>query len=218
MGEQPDDVRRRPLPADMDRLLHDLRGPLNSATMHAEVLRRSRPDDPQAGQSLRTLVDQLGRMAELLHAAFEVLALERGDMRRVSLGDVVAAAVAEPELSATVVAPGAWPDVVVDERLARLAVSHLVRNAVEATEGPRPPEVGPAILGDGRVALQVRSWGPGLPGANPKALIRLLHSRKPGHRGLGLPIADRVARLHGGALAFESTGNGTLVTLILPSP
>jgi signal transduction histidine kinase len=217
MGERPDDVRRRPLPADMDRLLHDLRGPLNSATMHAEVLRRARPDDPQAGQSLRTLIEQLGRMAELLHGAFEVLALERGDVRSVNLRDVVVAALAEPELSGAVVVSGPWPDVVVDERLARVAVSHLVRNAIEATEGGRPPEVSAAAIGSGRVALRVRNWGSGLPSANPKALIRLLHSRKPGHRGLGLPIVDRVARLHGGSLAFESPGDGALVTLILPA-
>jgi len=29
-----EDARRRDLPADLERLLHDLRGPLNSAVMH----------------------------------------------------------------------------------------------------------------------------------------------------------------------------------------
>jgi signal transduction histidine kinase len=217
MGEQPDDVLRRPLPADMDRLLHDLRGPLNSATMHAEVLKRARADEPQAGQSLRTLIEQLGRLAELLHCAFEVLALERGDVRRVGLRDIVVSALAEPELSRAVLAGGPWPDVLVDERLARVAIGHLVRNAIEATGAGRPPEVSAHVLADGRVTLRVRDWGPGLPSANPKALIRLLHSRKPGHRGVGLPIADRVARLHGGTLGFESPGTGALVTLTWPA-
>jgi len=48
-------------------------------------------------------------------------------------------------------------------------------------------------------------------------LIRLFHSSKPGHRGLGLVTADRIARLHEGSLEFESPPDGALVTLVLPA-
>jgi signal transduction histidine kinase len=58
-----DDPARRPLPADLGRLLHDLRGPLNSLTMHAEVLKRTVRDDAAAEDSLRTVLDQLGRLS-----------------------------------------------------------------------------------------------------------------------------------------------------------
>ena len=40
-----DDPARCPLPAVLGRLLHDLRGPLNSLTMHVEVLKRTVRDD-----------------------------------------------------------------------------------------------------------------------------------------------------------------------------
>jgi signal transduction histidine kinase len=73
-----------------------------------------------------------------------------------------------------------------------------------------------AIDAPGEAQLRVRDWGTGLRTTDARLLIKLLRSNKPGHRGLGLVIADRVARLHGGALRFESPGDGAIVTLAVP--
>jgi signal transduction histidine kinase len=88
--------------------------------------------------------------------------------------------------------------------------------ATAAASGAQPPRVGASVEGD-ETRVTVRDWGPGLRTTNANLLIRLLHSTKPGHRGLGLVIAERIARLHGGTLAFESPADGTLVTLALPT-
>jgi len=213
-----DDPGRRPLPPDLGRLLHDLRGPLNSLTMHAEVLKRTVGDDPLAADSLRTVLEQLGRLAEMLPAAFAVASLERGDWGVVDLGAVAAAARGDAGGPVTL-ADGRWPTVRGDAELLTLALAHLFRNAVEATAaaaGAPPPQVGASVDGE-ETRVTVRDWGPGLRTTDAKLLIRLLHSTKPGHRGLGLVTAERIARLHGGTLAFESPGAGTLVTLSLPT-
>ena len=55
----------RPLPAELARLLHDLRGPLNSAVMHLEVLKRTVAGDPAAAESLRTVLQQLARLSDI---------------------------------------------------------------------------------------------------------------------------------------------------------
>jgi signal transduction histidine kinase len=212
-----DDPGRRPLPPDLGRLLHDLRGPLNSLTMHAEVLKRTVGDDAGAEESLRTVLQQLARLAEMLPAAFHVASLECGPWASVDLG-AVAAAAGRAAGGPVQLATGAWPAVVGDAGLLTEALAQLFRNAVEATAavgGTRPPEAR-AVVEDGATRVTVRDWGPGLRTTNPKLLIRLLHSTKPGHRGLGLVTVERIARLHGGRLAFESPGDGTLVTLTLP--
>ena len=67
-----DDPQRRVLPADLARILHDLRGPLNSLTMHLEVLKRTASGDTGAEESLRTALQQLGRLAEMMPAALAV--------------------------------------------------------------------------------------------------------------------------------------------------
>ena len=214
MGERPGAAARK-LPPELARLLHDLRGPLNSAVMHLEVLKRTVSDDPSSAESLRTVLQQLVRLSEMLPAAFGVAALEAGPLTRVSLRAVVEQARQEPALQAARLVDEPWPDVRADATLLALGIAELLRNAVEATAaGGRPPEVS-ARTDDG-VALIVRDWGTGLATANAKLLIRLLYSTKAGHGGVGLMTAERVARLHGGTLAFERLPDGARVTLQLP--
>lgn len=213
-----DDPGWRPLPPDLGRLLHDVRGPLNSLTMHIEVLKRTVHDDAAAEESLRTVLQQLARLAEMLPAAFHVASLERGPSATLDLGTL--AAVARRAAGGPVqLAAGRWPVVVGDEGLLTEALAQLFRNAVEATTaagGTRPPQAS-AVVENGVARVTVRDWGPGLRTTNAKLLIRLLHSTKPGHRGLGLVTVERIARLHGGGLTFESPGDGAVVTLTLPA-
>jgi signal transduction histidine kinase len=215
MVERPDGAARK-LPPELARLLHDLRGPLNSAVMHLEVLKRTVSDDPSSAESLRTVLQQLVRLSEMLPAAFAVAALESGPLARVSLRSVVEQARQQPGLERVRLVGESWPDVRADQALLETAVAQLLRNAVESTAADgRPPEVSAARTADG-AALSVRDWGAGLPTANPKLLIRLLHSTKAGHRGVGLVTVERVARLHGGVVSFESLSDGARVTLQLP--
>jgi signal transduction histidine kinase len=212
------------LPAELDRLLHDLRGPLNSAVMHVEVLRRAAAADPAAKQSVDTIADQLQRLAAMLPAVFDVVALEIGPTRVVSLRDIAAGARAETGAADAVLADAPWPEVVGDPRLLTLAAAHLLRNAVAATlaaGGPRPaPRLEADILGDGRAALRVRDWGVGLKSTNPKVLVRLAVTAGPlsprGH-GIGLLASERIARLHGGGLSFRQLVDGAEVSLVLPA-
>jgi signal transduction histidine kinase len=206
----------RKLPAELARLLHDLRGPLNSAVMHLEVLKRTVSEDPGSADSLRTVLQQLVRLSEMLPAAFSVAALETAPPERVSLRTVAERARQEPGLESARLAGGAWPEVQGDAALLVLAITELLRNAVEATPGGAPaPEVSASRTNEG-VVLAIRDWGTGLPSSNPKLLLRLLHSTKSGHRGVGLVSVERVARLHGGTLGFETLPDGARVTLHLP--
>jgi signal transduction histidine kinase len=215
MVDRPEGAARK-LPAELARLLHDLRGPLNSAVMHLEVLKRTVSDDPSSAESLRTVLQQLVKLSEMLPAAFAVAALESAPPARVSLRGVVERARQEPGLEGVRLVGEVWPDVRGDATLLSVGIAQLLRNAAESTgsEG-RAPEVSASRRDDG-VVLSVRDFGAGLPTTNPKLLIRLLHSTKAGHRGLGLVTAERVARLHGGTLAFEALADGARVSLHLP--
>lgn len=208
------------LPEELERLLHDLRGPLNSAVMHLEVLKRTALADPAAAHSLATVAQQLDRLAALLPAVMHVVALERADVRRVNLRDVAERALAAAGCPDITLAPPPWPDVVGDAGLLELAAAHLMRNAVEATPpGAARPHVHAEQSAEGpdagRVALVVRDWGTGLRSTNVKVLVRLLASTKGPGRGLGLITAERIARLHGGGLRFHAPGDGAEVRLVL---
>jgi signal transduction histidine kinase len=208
--------RGGPLPAELARLLHDLRGPLNSAVMHLEVVRRVLADDRAAAESLDTALGQLDRLAELLPTAFDVLRLELSGRARVDLHAVAETVVARHPGAPVRVAPGPWPSVMGDAPLLVLAVDELVTNALEATAGEAACEVSAATEGDTAV-LAVRDRGPGLRSTNPRLVIRLGQSSKPGHRGTGLVIVERIARLHGGSVAFASSAAGATICLRLPA-
>ena len=61
-----DDFRRAPLPLDLDRLLHDLRGPLNAAVMHLEVLKRLGADDATLRSSVQSIQQEIERLTAML--------------------------------------------------------------------------------------------------------------------------------------------------------
>jgi signal transduction histidine kinase len=209
-----DDFRRAPLPADLDRLLHDLRGPLNAAVMHLEVLKRVLVEDPPARASLQSIHQELERLAAMLPVAFSVCALEMGPPRRLMLRSVVESAIDDAERKRVRVDPGPWPDVDGDERLLVLAVRQLIVNALEAG-GDGDVDVSTAPGEGDTVAVIVRDLGSGFKAQNPGAVVRLMASTKPGHVGVGLLVAQRIARLHGGTLAFESHPDGGAVRLVL---
>jgi len=218
MGGAPGGAADGPLPAELARLLHDLRGPLNSAVMHLEVLKRTVAGDPTADASLRTVLQQLSRLSDMLPAAVGVAALEPRHWGTHDLHALAARARDTGGHASVSLGAGQWPRVSGDEALLVRAIGELMANAAEATpNGAPPPEVTGTAGADGEVAVSVRDHGPGLRTTNPKLLIRLLQSTKPGHKGLGLVTVERVARLHGGRLEFESLSEGARVTLRLPA-
>jgi two-component system, OmpR family, sensor histidine kinase SenX3 len=211
-----DDSRQAPLPTDLDRLLHDLRGPLNAAVMHLEVLKRVLSEDPTARASLSTIHQEIERLAQMLPVAFSICALEMtGPPRTLLLRDLVESAIDESARKRVHVEAGPWPDVDGDERLLVRAIHELVMNALEAGGDDGEVRVGVEPRADGTVALVVRDGGLGFKTRNPSAIIRLMAAAKSGHLGIGLLIAQRIARLHGGTLAFETESRGGVVRLIL---
>lgn len=202
---------RQPGPVELERLLHDLRGALNTVRMHVEVLKGS-ADDVAARGTLVTIEQELKRLALLLPAAFAVVAVERGALESVNLRAVVDTALREHKVEPVTIADGPWPEVRADVRLLGLAVAHLARNALDATRaagGQRPaPRVSCSASASGEVTLTVRDWGRGLRSTNPMSLIRLTLAADRPHVGVGLLTVERIARLHGGRLEFGAPADG----------
>lgn len=94
-----------------------------------------------------------------------------------------------------------------------LAVRALLENAVEA--GATSVRVTSAIeLGVYR--LTVRDDGPGISEDRVEEAFQPFFSTKPGHLGVGLAIARRIARRHRGDLRWDPNGSGAGLTLSLP--
>jgi len=110
----------------------------------------------------------------------------------------------------------ALPPVHLDAHGVQVAVGQLVRNAAQAVANGGTITLNARIDG-GVVEIEIVDDGPGMaPDTVARALDPLFSAKAKG-LGLGLPIADAVARAHGGALECKSTlGAGTTVVMRLP--
>jgi len=101
---------------------------------------------------------------------------------------------------------------------------NLISNAIKFTGSGGSVVVAVKRTSDGGIAFKVRDTGPGM---TPREIVTALEpfgqvdagpSRRHEGTGLGLPLAQRLAELHGGALMIESIkGVGTTVTVTLPA-
>lgn len=213
---------------------HELRSPL--ARINATLgLARQR-----LGQNV--LFDRLERDAERLNEMIgRLLTLARLEMtaaspvmRRIDLKALVADIVADAQWEARerdcrvdFVCDGectidANPD------LLRSAVENVIRNAVRYTAPRTSVEVrvdGQQGDSGGAAIIRVSDRGPGVPDAELSNIFRPFYrvadarDRESGGVGLGLAIAERVARLHGGTIhAANRTDGGLEVVMTLHAP
>lgn len=98
-----------------------------------------------------------------------------------------------------------------DERMLRLALLNLMRNAAEAAPGGR------VFVRACEATIEVRDTGKGIPTAElQKIFIPFFTTKAKGH-GIGLALAHRIITQHGGTLtAANSPVSGATFTITLP--
>jgi signal transduction histidine kinase len=106
-------------------------------------------------------------------------------------------------------------NVTVDSRELTLGIRCLVENAIEAGAGV--VEISGALAQD-RYAIEVSDDGPGIPESRREEALQPFFSTKPGHPGLGLGVARRVARRYGGALSLGTSRLGGLSVVVRLPP
>jgi C4-dicarboxylate-specific signal transduction histidine kinase len=194
-------------------------------------LRRQLPDGQPALDGARgvlPLIDaEVAAASEALARSF--LPAPRREPAPVAVGEVVREVVrawpARPpgvEIAAPANGDGAM--VAIDASELAVAVGCLLENAVDAIAA-RPP--GTVHLGWRRqgagddiedVAVEVTDDGPGLGEVAPAGAREPFFSTRPGHAGVGLTIADRIARRWLGRLELErGEPGGVTARLVFPA-
>ena len=216
------------LSAALKGLAHELRNPLAGLKGAAQLLARRIPGDDASARELVALVDsEVGRLAQLvdrlldpappnphvplnLHAVLErVLRLAEADAGwAVKLVRDYDPSLPELEGDADRLVQAAW---------------NLVRNAIEAGAGEvvlRTRAEHGVRIGSELHALALRldivDDGRGVPDELAGQVFVPLVSGRADGSGLGLAMAQQVAREHRGSIAFRSRPGHTVFTLLLP--
>jgi two-component system OmpR family sensor kinase len=209
---------------------HELRTPLASIRGYAELFRMGAARDPEeVEKAMGRIEDEAARMGVLVE---DLLTLARLDeVAEAPHVPVDLAALAEDAVSdARATAPdrdialAAEPGTTVlgDAFQLRQVLANLLRNALVHTPAGSDIRVSVAN-GDGRVRLQVRDHGPGLPTDDADALFERFWRAEGGRErgragaGLGLAIVAAIVDAHGGSVgAANAPDGGAVFSVELP--
>ncbi len=221
---------------------HKLKTPLTSILGYAEILSdegaAARADDPETRARLRqkaasAIVSQSKYLSSLVDRLLLYVSLEDplrpSEMEIFSLEEAARQALqglAEwlKAKNVQIVEDMAGQSPVLGNRnFLRVAVKNLVENAVKFNTHSMKKVLLRLSREDGFVLLSVQDNGPGIPPEEQERIFSRFYQVEPSFTGqtegwgLGLPLAQRVARWHGGRLSLNSRlGAGTTVTLALP--
>jgi signal transduction histidine kinase len=217
---------------------HELKTPLTSIRMYAEMLQEGRQPDPQRRQQyLQIMVDEAQRLTRLVNNVLDYAQLEQGKRRyELSPQDPVelcrslleaerprlekAGFIVSFDPGGLASAPGL--KLLADPEAIRQALLNLLSNAEKYSGEVKDIRL-ELERRSGRILVRVLDRGRGIPGAQARHLFQefyraeeALTSRIQG-TGLGLAIARRIARDHGGDIRFlPRPGGGSVFQVELP--
>ncbi len=207
-------------------ITHEIRNPLNSLGLNAELLAEEL--EPVASAEARALLGAITREVDRLNAVAEeylrFARLPRPVMAREDLNEVLRglADFVAPEMTAAGVtvtrdfAPD-LPPVWADEGQLRAVFLNLLRNSREAMSGGGAISVRTVRTADGGAEVTVSDTGAGIPPEQLERIFDPFFSTKSGGTGLGLAFTLQVVKEHGGTIRCQSeVDRGTTFSVHLP--
>jgi two-component system, OmpR family, sensor histidine kinase CpxA len=211
---------------------HELRSPLARLNVALDLGRKRKGDDPafdHMQQDLILLDEMIGRLLTLARLDTSAVPVS---MTSLNLSELVSEVVRNADFESyqrnSHVTFSAHETCFVqgNAELLHSAIENVVRNAVRYTESGTTVEV---VLEPEKESnplsarLIVRDYGPGVSESELQSIFQPFYrvadarDRQSGGAGLGLAIADRVIRIHGGTIrAQNSEPQGLRVEILLP--
>jgi signal transduction histidine kinase len=199
---------------------HDVRTPLTTILINAELLDKALSNDGRNGKRATSLRIEAERLKALVEDYLDIVSAEAGREARMEHGDLVAivrdALTGIPDFASRVeVQAEGRVEGFFDPPRIRQLVQNLVGNAVKYSDPAAPVEV--RVWSDESGAqLTVTDHGIGIPKEDLPILFERFHrgsntdDRRYGGLGLGLYICRQVAEEHGGTISVSSrVGEGT---------
>ena len=214
---------------------HELRSPLARLAVALELARED--EDPEMAAHLSRIERETQTLNQLIGQLLTLSSMEAMEkvtnFEPLSLNKLIeelipdAAYEARQRQSSVVFHAKCECVLLANKQLLHRAVENILRNAIRYTEAGTEVEIelSTTVEGDKRFAiLEINDRGPGIPDSELEAIflpfyrVDLARSPDTGGSGVGLAIAVRAVKLHGGELvAFNRPDGGATIRMKLPA-
>ncbi len=204
-------------------MAHGIRNPLHIiGGFSHRLLRKTDPDDPT--RTWLSAIAEEARHIEQMVTRFESLAQRKESFfNQEDLNHIVenTLELLRPELKAKSISliTEFHPQPLMgrfNSHLLKVALSHLVRNAIEATR-PHGKIMVRTLVEKDNAVLTIQETGRGMPPEVVENVFVPFYTTKVGGTGLGMVFVRQIVDEHRGAIALDSAvGRGTTVTIRLP--
>ncbi len=207
---------------------HEIGNPLNSLTIHLQLLDRELAHVPEAERvALKELVEvsrrEVERLDQIITQFLRALrpsrpAFERAPLRAIldETLEFLRHEIADRDVIVEVEDLGEIPNALVDRGQIKQVFFNIIRNAIQAMQHGGVLRI--TLSSDDRfVAVSLKDTGPGIPPEELGSIFEPYFTTKSEGSGLGLMIVQRIVRDHGGEIEVHSEPNaGTTFTVFLP--
>ena len=214
-------------------IAHDVKQPLAGLVTSANAGLRwlaANPPNMEAGvRALQRVLRDSARAADILDRTRALMrrapaSVEAVDMNQV-IGETLSLVVAEADGKGIGIVAALHPDplfAAAERTQLQQVVLNLLINAIEAldTDAPGHPRELRVVSGldpMGRVMVEIRDTGPGLPTADGEDIFEAFYTTKPRGLGVGLAICRSIVEAFGGQIdASPNTPRGATFRFIVP--
>lgn len=234
------DMRRQMLVAQqktdfVSNVSHELKTPLTSIRMFTELLSEGKVTDAEKQRSyLNIIAAETARLTRLINNVLDFSRAERGEMKlNLQAGDLVEVTRATVETFRPALEAGGFTlrlelpaqpvEVRIDNDAIAQVIVNLISNAEKYSDAQKEIRVELVRMND-HVELRVLDRGMGVPRGCEEKIFEQFYrahdslSSGVAGSGLGLTLARRIARAHGGDIHYAAReGGGSCFTLRLPA-
>jgi PAS domain S-box-containing protein len=206
-------------------IAHQIRNPLMAIGGFAGLLRKRLNGDSVAGAYLESIVDSGHRLEEVVKSVTAYTSLRLGQRKTMSIQDIVDEACKTlnhrlPHLAEDIrwrreIEP--W-QAQMDPAFMVRALTEVLTNSAEARNDSSEIHIA-ARQANGQQFLEISDSGKGIPPDDLPYVFDPFFTTKAVGVGMGLPLAERIVREHGGRIHITSQpGDGTQVHISLSAP
>ncbi|CAH2030223.1 hybrid sensor histidine kinase/response regulator [Trichlorobacter ammonificans] len=203
-------------------MAHEIRNPLNSIALFTQLLTQG-ASEAETQEFLDKILKEVDRIDGIIRRLVEAANRRRSAAQVVLVDQVVreALAIFKPQVEARQITvdfrcPTPLPSIKADPTELEQIFTNLFQNALEEMGDGGRLAIGLSGSGSG-IEIRVADSGGGIRPEDREAIFKPFYSTKSRGTGIGLPVAQRIARLYRGDLSVEhSSPAGTTFLVTLP--